>query len=188
MALTGRSLVGDKATRCRVDNDFYATPESSILALLTKENFNGNILEPACGNGAISKVLERFGYNVYSSDLVFRGYGIGGIDFLKHSTIYDNIITNPPFCLISQFIEKGLSLSRYKLAIFAKIQLLEGKHRKFLLKNSPLKTIYVFSERQNPLRNGIPVDENGRKWCSTMCFAWFLWDKSYKGNPTIDWL
>ena len=57
-----------------------------------------------------------------------------------------------------------------------------------MFENTPLKTVYVFSKRQNPLRNGSPVDENGKKWASTMCFAWFVWEHGYAGKPTIEWL
>ena len=75
-----------------------------------------------------------------------------------------------------------------KVAMFCKIQLLEGVSRRDMFKNTPLKTVYVFSKRQSPLRNGSSVDENGKKWASTMCFAWFVWEHGYKGNPEIKWL
>lgn len=35
--------------------------------------------------------------------------------------------------------------------------------------NTPIKTIYVFSKRVNPMRNGSEVDEKGKPWASTMC-------------------
>ena len=54
--------------------------------------------------------------------------------------------------------------------------------------NSPLKYVYVFSKRVNPLRNGEPTDEKGKPWASTMCFAWFVWEKNYEGEPIIRWL
>lgn len=74
----------------------------------------------------------------------------------------DNIITNPPYKYAKEFIEKALETSNNKVAMFCKIQLLEGVSRYELFKNSPLKTVYVFTKRQNPLRNGNPVDENGK--------------------------
>ena len=45
-----------------------------------------------------------------------------------------------------------------------------------------------FSKRQNPLRNGKSTDENGKPWASTMCFAWFIWEHGYSGEPIIRWL
>lgn len=46
----------------------------------------------------------------------------------------------------------------------------------------------MFSERQAPLPNGKELDENGKAWSSAMCFAWFVWEKGYKGDPIIKWL
>ena len=187
--LTGTSLSGTSTTRVRVDNDFYATPPESTIALLEREVFEGNILEPACGAGHISEVLKSYGYETISTDLVDRGYGVGDVDFLKTEfEKIDNVVTNPPFKYAKEFIEKALEVSNKKVAMFCKIQLLEGVSRQEMFMNTPLKTVYVFSKRQNPLRNGSPVDENGKKWSSTMCFAWFVWEQGYEGKPSIEWL
>lgn len=81
----------------RVPYDFYPTPPEGTRALLSVERFAGSIWEPACGNGAISKVLLAAGYNVVSTDLIHRGFGTGGINFLTQtSTRGRNIITNRP--------------------------------------------------------------------------------------------
>ena len=187
--LTGTSLSGTSVNRVRVENDYYATPIESTKALLNEENFVGNILEPCCGEGHISKVLKEHGYDVISNDLVDRGYGEHNQDYLTSTNLKaDNVITNPPFKYAKEFIEKSLQDTTGRVAMFCKIQLLEGVSRKELFENTPLKTVYVFSKRQNPLRNGSPVDENGKKWSSTMCFAWFVWEHGYEGNPEIKWL
>src|SRR3546814_8432653 len=77
MAKSNRSIVGQSAGRPR--DDFYPSPRSATLALLSVERFEGTIWEPACGNGAISRVLEEQGHEVVSTDLIDRGYGTGGI-------------------------------------------------------------------------------------------------------------
>ena len=78
--------------------EFYPTPPEATRALLSVEHFEGDIWEPACGDGAISKVLEEAGYSVISTDLINRGYGRGGQNFLKSTTpLARNIITNPPY-------------------------------------------------------------------------------------------
>lgn len=180
--LTGTSLSGTSLTRKRVINDYYATPPESTLKLLDFEDFKGDILEPCCGEGHISEVLKSRGHTVHSNDIINRGYGETYKDFLNDDfEKVDNIITNPPYKYAKEFIEKALETSNNKVAMFCKIQLLEGVSRYELFKNSPLKTVYVFTKRQNPLRNGNPVDENGKKWASTMCFAWFVFEHGYKG-------
>ncbi|EAF5463421.1 class I SAM-dependent methyltransferase [Listeria monocytogenes] len=185
----GTNLVGMGSLRGREDNDYYATPPESTLALLEKEIFEGTILEPCCGEGHISEVLKRSGHNVISNDLINRGYGESFKDFLQEDfQKVDNIVTNPPFKFAKEFIEKSLEIAEKKVAMFCKIQLLEGVQRKQLFEETPLKAVYVFSKRQNPLRNGNALDENGKKWSSTMCFAWFVWERGYQGEPAVRWI
>ena len=190
--LNGSSLAGGTPMRGRVENDYYATPPESTQALLNVLELNGSTLEPACGEGHISEVLKSNYPNseVVSTDLIDRGYGSGGINFLEHTydRTFTNVITNPPFKHMREFVEKSLEISTDKVIMFGKIQFLEGQRRKEFLENSPLKYVYVFSERQNPMRNGSPVDENGKKWSSTMCFAWYVWEKGYEGEPIVRWL
>ena len=93
------AYVGHNSRGDREENDFYPTPETATEALLKKQKFEGNIWECACGDGAISKVLLKHGYKVYSSDLIDRGYGSTGKDFLNSDLKADNIVTNPPFNL-----------------------------------------------------------------------------------------
>jgi hypothetical protein len=82
----------------RAAYEFYPTPPEATRALLSVESFEGDIWEPACGDGAISKVLKASGYQVVSTDLIDRGYGAGGHNFLKSNTpLAKNIITNPPY-------------------------------------------------------------------------------------------
>lgn len=203
MSLTGTKLVGDNPERGRVENDYYATPFNATEALLNALNESGEtlsgdlILEPSAGEGHIVKVLKDFyPYNeIVANDIAYRGSRLGidvngGIDFLNYEPHrkYDTIITNPPFALAQEFIEKALTLTNRRVIMFAKIQLLEGDKRRKMFDNSPLKYVYVFSKRVNPLRNGEATDENGKPWASTMCFAWFVWDLEYEGEPIIRWI
>lgn len=187
----GHSLAGMSTTRERVKDDFYATPPESTVAILKEVALKGSIWEPACGQGHMSEVIKEFYPNskVYSTDLVDRGYAEDIVDFLDYDgEKFDNIITNPPFKLAKEFIEKALEYANDKVIMFAKIQLLEGVSRQELFKNHPPKYIYVFTKRQNPLRNGSALDENGKKWASTMCFAWFVWEVGFKGEPIVRWV
>ena len=186
-------LAGGNPARGRVDDDFYATPNEATEALFGAEKFDGNVWEPACGDGMMSEVIKKYN-QVVSSDLVDREYGRVGIDFLKTNNrdsgydIYDNVITNPPFILFQEFAEKALYEANKKVALFGKLQALEGMKRATFLQTTPLKTVYVFKKRINPMRNGKDCDENGKKWASTMAFAWYVWEKGYRGDPTIKWI
>ena len=190
--MKGHSIAGMSIIRDRIQNDFYATPEKSTKALLAVEDIIYPALEPACGQGHISRLLKP---SVVSTDLIDRGYGTGGIDFLSgniektfSNCKFNTIITNPPFSLFQEFAEVALKIASHKVILFGKLQALEGQKRATFMQQSPLRTVYVFKSRQNPLRNGSPVDEKGKPWASTMAFAWFVWEKGYTGKPIVEWL
>jgi len=194
MTQQGSKIAGGNPTRGRVENDYYATHPDSTKALLDVEEIIYPAFEPACGEGHISEELDG---EVLSSDLIDRGYGTTGIDFLTKdfSSIFDSnyintIITNPPFSLFQEFAEKALLIANKKVIMFGKLQALEGKKRATFMQNSPLKTVYVFKSRQQPLRNGSEIDElTGKKMnSSTMAFAWYVWEIGYTEKPTIQWL
>lgn len=179
-----RGIIPDKENRER--DDFYPTPPVSTEALLRVEKFCGDIWEPACGDGAISKILIAHGYNVISSDLIDRGYGDSHIDFLlDYKTEVDNIITNPPFKLAREFVEHALARSRRKVAMLCRLAWLEGKARKELFLRTPLARVWVHSERVHILRNGDQMLAGGG---GMIAFAWFVWDHEHKGPPTLGWL
>lgn len=193
----GSRLAGTSNLHKREKNDFYATDPKSVKALLDVANIRGeSFYEPCCGQGHISKVLKKHypKSRHYASDLIDREYGTGYVDFLKVGTFFgkskfDWIITNPPFKHAQEFVEKSLSMTNTGVAMFLKIQFLEGQTRQQFLKDTPLKYVYVFSARQNPWRNGIEINpDTGKRWEGTMCFAWFVWKHGYKGEPKVRWL
>ena len=103
----------------------------------------------------MSKVLQEAGYSVLSTDLIDRGFGESGIDFLlDYTTTADNIVTNPPFKLAEPFVRHALARSRRKVAMLARLAWLEGKGRKRLYAESPIARVWVFSERVPMLRGG----------------------------------
>lgn len=185
----GGKLAGGNPARGRMENDFYATHPDSTKALLEVEEIIYPALEPACGEGHIVKLLNE--ELTEATDLIYRGYGIGGIDFLEKDYFdrYETVITNPPFNLFQEFVEKALKISSKKVIMFGKLQALEGQKRATFLEKTPLKTVYVFKKRQQPMRNGKSNDEiTGKKMSSTMAFAWFVWEIGYKGEPIIKWI
>lgn len=87
--LSGTSLAGKSPTRSRAENDFYATPFETTQAILERVPLIGSILEPAAGQGHISKMLRDFYPNneVVSTDLIKRedkfGCAVQGGRFLN---------------------------------------------------------------------------------------------------------
>ena len=54
---TAMKTVGFNIRGDRQKDDYYATPPEATDALLSVESFEGNIFEPCCGEGHISKRL-----------------------------------------------------------------------------------------------------------------------------------
>lgn len=168
--------------------DFYETPTWCIEKLLQYEKFDWLILEPCSWAWAISKVLEKEWYSVISQDIreddwVYWNKWINFLNFWRKSYI-KNIITNPPFCLAQQIIEKSLEIADWKIAMFLKLQFLESAERYDFFKNTPLKTIRVFCKRPTLYPSNWPIPKN--KW--TIAYAWYVWEKWYKWEPIIDWI
>ena len=176
-----QSLVGYSDSRA--EHDFYPTPRNAVEALLSVEKFEGPIWEPCCGDGAISQVLEDYGHVVHSTDLIYRGYGVGEHDFLTSPLTSDNIITNPPFKLAEKFIRLSLERTTRKVCMLCKLAILEGSARRVLFESSPLKNVWVFSKRLTMTRNGQAMKNSGM-----IAFAWITFEHNYVGRPMIGWL
>ena len=103
--IQGANIAGGNPSRGRVDNDYYATPEEGTIPLFENEQFQGEIWECACGQGHMAEVFKENYYDVYSTDLVDRGYGETR-NFLKCCLpINRDIFTNPPFKLAEEFVK-----------------------------------------------------------------------------------
>lgn len=169
------------------EHDYYATDPRAVELLLENETFYSPIWEPACGEGHISKVLEAHGLKVASTDLVDRGYGCGGVDFLfvaNDPPVKYDIITNPPYKYARQFVEKALNVvaNGQKVAMFLKLTFLEGQARRDLFRKYPPQTVYVSSARLECGKNG---EFTGS---SAVAYCWIVWRKGYNGPTYLKWI
>jgi hypothetical protein len=171
----------------REKDDFYPTPPEGTEALLSVEKFDGPIWEPACGAGDMSRVLEAAGYDVVSTDLVARGYGQSGVDFLMEwQARAPNIVTNQPFKLGEQFARHAIRMATVKVCFLCRVQFLEGLTRREMFASSPLARVWVFSWRL-PMARGEVKPKEERKG-SMATYAWFVWEHGHSGPPTLGWL
>lgn len=174
----------------RQPEDYYATHPSAIpplMKILGWENGDKKIWEPCAGGGHLSQMMELYGHQVVSTDLVDRGYGVGGVDFLT-DTVYDHmdfdaIITNPPYSLCLPIVEKSVRIAPIACH-FLNIRFLESSKRRKFFEEFPPRYVAVFSERIPSSKNGLfPKGES-----SAVCYAWFIWFKGFKGKPEILWI
>lgn len=174
----------------RDKNDYYATEPIAAHILLQEESFNENIWECACGELHLSKVFEENGYKVRSSDIINR-CGNEIFDFLsiENNSWNGDIITNPPYQKALDFIYKALTIipERNKVALFLKVQFLEGKKRKELFTRFPPRTIYVSSSRITCAKNG-DFEKMKAGGGGALAYAWYIWEKGYRGDTIIKWI
>lgn len=164
--------------------DFFPTPEWATAALMENEDFEGEIWECACGDGAMSRVISHYSNSVYSSDLHDRGFGDTGIDFLDSSRTATNIVTNPPYNLAESFIHQSLRLSDGKIAFLLRLAFLESAKRfNSIYSQMRPSRVWVFSERITFYPNGKRTGGSG-----TTAYAWFVWDKTRNGSTELKWL
>lgn len=186
----GFIVYGNNRKQDSAENDYYATEPKATELILRRERFSQRIWEPTCGEGHIAKVLTANGYEVTSTDLIDRGFGKGNVDFLHSVQPYQlgssfDIITNPPYSQAQEFCEHAIDLINdgCKVAMFLKLTFLEGKKRRALFEKHPPQTVYVFSSRVCCGKNG--TFDPSR---NAVAYAWFIWEKGFKGAPQIKWI
>lgn len=174
-------MAGGKAFihRSSKDNDF-PTPESMTRQLLEVEKFDfrKEVREPACGDGFMSEVLrERFS-TVYATDIKY------GVDFYKADMgKIPYIITNPPFGKdADKFVKRSKQLYTRKIALLLRTNYLSGQERYMAGIYQELSRVYVFT-RMPDLTAAMRVD--GKYPTAGIVYAWFIWEKGYRGLPRI---
>jgi hypothetical protein len=145
----------------RNENDFYPTPEYSIFPLLDEIDFSlvNSFVEPCRGAGAIYDLVdcENKQYAEISE----------GKDYFEMSFESDLIITNPPFSVAIEFLEKSLKESKTVVYLLRLNFLGSQKRKKFWDINKPTH-LFVLSKRPS---------FTGGKTDSTE-YAWFVWDRA----------
>lgn len=167
----------------RDEHDFYETPRSFVAAMLEHEKFHVNVWEPAAGKHAISSVLKAAGYNCFCSDLVARVPEIAEQDFLEvKEPLGRDIITNPPFKLMTEFAEQCERLAFRKWALVMPLAGLNSSGRyKRIFSVHPLKAIYLAGRGQL-------IQAQRGQIQSQFTHIWTVFDKEHDGPPTFHWL
>lgn len=183
----------DGSTIDRQKDDFYATdPKATKMCLDELGKYYDlsllDVWEPAAGMGHISNVLKERGLNVVKeSDIVDRGIGATIENFLETDSMgnANAIITNPPYKISEDFYSHFLKIANQgDLYVFlGRIQWLEGVNRAKLFKENPPSYVFVHSKRINCWKDGKEVKES-----SAICYAWFVFEKGYKGDTIVKWL
>ena len=180
----GKNFSANNATGKRKKSDFYETPYTLTRKFLDVEYFNKNstVCEPACGGGAITRILKE-----HWEDDKITAYD-QETNFLWETGEYDYIITNPPFSIAFEFIQRAKLVAKSKFAFLLPLSYLHGKKRFdeiYSDRTYGLEKVYVFT--RYPML-GEALREDGKYNTGMMVYAWYVWTNGYSGLPTVDWL
>jgi len=165
--------------RCNTRNpyDFYRTPKWCTEAIADQIHWhNGlvDVLEPCIGDGAISNVLlGKYVDHVEWAEIT------KGRDFLTYDfgRRFDFVVTNPPFSLAQEFIEKSLTLANC-VVMLLRLNFLASKSRKEFWEKHPPTAIHVLTKRPSFTGNGTDATD----------YAWFVWDSTGRQKKGFYWL
>lgn len=190
MQNTSHAVMSQRIEAADSPDDFPTPPWATrglIEYALNKASLtNLTCLEPACGAGHMSKVLEEYFGEVRCSDAFSYGYGPVR-DFLTdpYSTnSCDWVITNPPFRLAEDFVLRALKVARIGVALLARTVFLEsvGRYNAIFEAHPPTK-FAQFSERVPMLRGRLVKNAT-----TATGYAWFVWEHGRSATPKLLWI
>lgn len=143
-------------------------------------------MEPACGAGHMARPLSEYFGTVRASDAFVYGFG-SVADFITTPTeagSVDWVITNPPFRLAEQFIQKSLVVARKGVAILARTVFIEsvGRYRALYEFNPPSR-FAQFTERVPMVKGRLD-----KKASTATGYAWLVWEHDRQGEPRLMWV
>jgi hypothetical protein len=169
----------------RRPQDFYETPAwltEAIIPILREHLYpieDPRTLEPAAGQGAILRVLEE----AFPNAVIDSGDIGTGQDFLTYpyDPHYDLIITNPPYSLALEFIQRAMAFRHFHhhnhhpvICMLLRVNFLGAQKRaRWLREHTP--SIYVSPRRPDFTGEGGDATE----------YAWFIWDARTSGRLAI---
>lgn len=143
-------------------------------------------LEPACGAGHMAKVLKEYFGEVRASDAYAYGYGAvrDYLDVPYEANAVDWVITNPPFRLAEEFVQRSLMVARLGVAVLVRTVFIESSGRyRSLFENIPPTKFAQYVERVPMVRGRLD-----KKASTATGYAWLVWEKEKVGFPRLMWV
>ena len=164
----------------------YPTPPWATRALcewLDKMGLiDGCVREPAANRGHMVHPLSEYFDTVQASDIHDYGYGYPQHDYLfgpLPSTV-DWTITNPPFRLAQQFIERAIKTSRIGCAVIVRSAFMEGIGRyNELFSQTPPSHILQFVERVVIHKKKLTATGS-----TATAYSWVIWTAEQRFSGT----
>lgn len=177
------SAVMQQRSEARDALDDFPTPPWATRALcewlVAVDPFTAR--EPAANRGHMVRPLAEYFDHVEAADVHDYGAGFPVQDYLfgPLPDATDWTITNPPFRLAEQFIERALATSRRGVAMLVRSAFLEGigRHERLFSRNPP-SDVLQFTERV-VMHKGRLAPEGS----TATAYCWIVWGL----GPNADW-
>ena len=205
-------LMGSHSATERAKDDFYqSSPEiANALFECVKTGIKGNklyaaglentvIIDSSVGTGVLlepfkNKLWCQIGYDIadrgYENVRVQDWFAVDMRELTKAAWFHWHpkiIVQNPPFKLALEFVQHGLELLNKGELLFSlhRLLFLEGGERfgKLYGNKQKPKYVFVFPKRVSCIAPNVP-----NKGQNAMCYAWFMWQKGFRGNTQIKWI
>ncbi|MCC6776654.1 MAG: class I SAM-dependent methyltransferase [Hyphomicrobiales bacterium] len=171
--------------------DHFPTPPWATRALMEHciSGTAAHIWEPACGCGAMARPLAEYATKVDASDVHDYGWGHIVHDFLLPFTPRefgqpDWIITNPPFRLSEQFVDRGLQIASRGVAVLVRSVFIESVGRyKRLFDPRPPSVMAQFVERVPMVKGRLD-----RQASTATSYCWLIWTTAPTRQTRLFWL
>ena len=185
--------------------DYYVTPKYVVEEFLKEfkkfETIEGNILDPCCGGSEKDPAtyVEVLKDNctdciIHSVDIREDSKSDAILDFLEYD--FGNkwkpnvIISNPPFYLAKEFIEKSLNLVNEGgfVIMLLRLNFFGSKARRPFFKNNMPKYCFIHHKRISFIPDWVNKErlEKGEKklTADSIEYAHFVWQKGRSSNIT----
>ncbi len=171
----------------------WETSRWAVEAILRVELLTGVVLDPCCGTGVITEVVESAGYFCIASDLYDWGFEARhGVDFLSAKYLEEiqdagglpaefSVAMNPPFSKATDFVDRARELGARKILCFQRQAWRESDRRRLWWEANPPARVWLCGDRADSWLFSVPPEERAEMSGRNMPSAWYVWERGHKG-------
>lgn len=171
----------------RLDKDQYYSPRVLIAKFFEqgadkRPIYDGWILEPCNGEGAISDTLANYGHHHLTCTDIDNGlqYDASDPSYWWIHDRHDWVFTNPPYRLAADILRLALENTSKGVTMLLRLSFLEPcKSRRDML-TAGLSHITIVNPR--------PKFRSDSKGSDSSTVAFITWTHGYQGNPNVNYL
>lgn len=194
---TSSAVMQQKKPQKQGDLNDYPTPPWATRGMLNEimlprypRIVDQRVWEPCCNRGYMAEPLKEVFKEVHCSDIIDYGYSghDDTLDFLSSSkercADFDWIITNPPFSMGKEIIQKALDVAHVGVAVITRVAFLEGGARyRDLFSKTPPTIVAQCVERVPMVEGRYDADIS-----SATAYCWLIWEKNRVKETILTWI